>query len=52
MGIIRLPYVIYHGLKPISQTRTGSYFLASDASSCQGSYVTKTGMNILVFNSY
>jgi hypothetical protein len=35
-------------LKPISQTRTGSYFPTSDASPCQGSYVTKTGMNILV----
>ena len=39
------------GLKPISRTRTGSYFSASDASPCQVSNVTKTGMNILC-NSY
>jgi hypothetical protein len=35
-------------LKPISQTRTGSYIPATDASPCQGSHVTKTGMNIIV----
>ena len=36
------------GLKPLPQTRTGSYFPATYASPCQGSHVTKTGRNILV----
>ena len=36
------------GLKPISQTRTSSYFPATDTSPCQGPHATKTGMNILV----
>jgi hypothetical protein len=39
------------GLKPISQTRIGSYFPATDASPCQSSHVTKTGMNIILVES-